>query len=865
MPAVVGWLVVVRATAIALAMAPFPSKVGRYEIIRPLGRGAMGAVFLARDPLIARSVAVKMLPPLSEDPAHMQRLLAEARIAGGLDHPNIVRVFDVGEDDGQPFVVMQHVEGRTLAAVLADPSRPTLDTKLGWMVQLCEGLAHAHEHRVIHRDLKPSNLMIDVRGALRILDFGVAKIVSTSQIKFTSIGTPAYMAPEQYSKAPVDPRTDIFAAGLVLFELITHARALEGDSPAEILGQLMRGEIRRLADAAPGVDAGLAAICDRATASDPGARFQTASVMGAALADARHRLSSPTVVEPLITRPPVPPPAAPTASTILDDAFTPVPIAPPAAPRAFRWKVAAGLAAGAAILVVLVASGMFRTGSGSGASPPAAPPASGASAGPATPDPTPPGSSLASPPRSSTEPPKTDPPPEDVPAAPVIGRLRVTSDLDEAVFNATPVRGRGVIALTRRSDNVLSPARYEVRASYVDRDPNMGAPDATTTTRLSVDVVAGRTATAHLPLETLLWRDRFERALVRPAGQRAAVLDRTYRRLKELSSTTPTDETRYNTAAAEQQIVEFAKGDLATDIGLEKHVQFTKVDLFDVDNVRTLFSLLGGEVRRQELTRGRHDFSLRVEFLYGGEPAQSMACAGAFDVPGGVAALPSKVHVLIRRPPKRDGRVAVECQVGGASRLVPSPPTPSGPVRSTLAVRVQSQGRPVAGATVALTGGQPQQASQRSDDNGLATFRGLGAGDHVLDVTAIGYRRVTMLVDIDEASEGRVVDLQAPVGKATADEHGRFVLRVDPGRYDVLVQMAGFAQTWFENVVVSASRGAQLNVRLRPGTLYETFRDKPKGIDQGTLLAGTVLDGRGAPLKGAVIVVLPARQSAAPR
>jgi hypothetical protein len=124
----------------------------------------------------------------------------------------------------------------------------------------------------------------------------------------------------------------------------------------------------------------------------------------------------------------------------------------------------------------------------------------------------------------------------------------------------------------------------------------------------------------------------------------------------------------------------------------------------------------------------------------------------------------------------------------------------------------------------------------------------------------IGHRRVTMRVEVDEASEDRVVDLQPPVATATADEHGRFVLRVDPGRYDILVQFNGYAQTWFENVSVSASRGAELQARLRPGTLYDTFTSKPKGIDQGTALVGSVLDGRGAPLKGAVIVVLPARR-----
>jgi eukaryotic-like serine/threonine-protein kinase len=667
-------------------MAPFPSKVGRYEIVRALGRGAMGAVFLGRDPLIARSVAVKMLPPLSEDPGHMQRLLAEARIAGALDHPNIVRVFDVGEDDGQPFVVMQYVEGRTLAAVLADPVRPLLDAKIGWMVQLCDGLAHAHEHRVIHRDLKPSNLMIDTRGALRILDFGVAKIVSTSQIKFTSIGTPAYMAPEQYSKAPVDPRTDIFAAGLMLFEMITHTRALEGDSPVAIFGQLMRGEIRRLADAAPGVDAGLAAICDRATASDPLDRYQTASAMGAALADVRRRLSAARGAEPMAPRPPLPPPPAPaesTDSTMLVDAFTQVPMAPPPEPRASPWTLLAGLAAGAAILGVLVVAAVLRTGSESGAPPPV----SGASAAPTTGAPTVPAANLASPAPTRTEPPKTEPgPSEQTAQAPVIGRLLVFSDLDGALFTATPARGRGVIRLSAREPNVLSPARYDVHAAFFDRDPLLGDTSRPTTSRQVIDVTAGRTATVRFTLETALWRDRFERALARPAGQRAEVLDRTYRRLKELSSTTPTDETRFTAAAGEQQFVTLVRGDFTSDTGQERYA-IAQVDVVQLDRAPRPMLNIGAMPPTMELTKGRHEFVLVVTARSDAGAKLSAPCSGSFAVPGGPSALRLKVDAIARRPNPKDGLTA-DCQIGGTVPLKrtvvpekPNPPQPRLPLR----------------------------------------------------------------------------------------------------------------------------------------------------------------------------------------
>jgi serine/threonine-protein kinase len=170
-------------------MPPVPARIGRYSVQRVLGRGGMGTVYLAVDPLIEREVAIKVLPLAGAD-EYGDRLIAEARVSGRLIHPHIVGVFDIGEADGQPFVVMPYVSGRTLAAILTDSDRPPLAVKLRWMVQLCDALAYAHERRVIHRDVKPSNLLIDEQGNLRVLDFGIAKVLTTSQI--TSVGTPTW-------------------------------------------------------------------------------------------------------------------------------------------------------------------------------------------------------------------------------------------------------------------------------------------------------------------------------------------------------------------------------------------------------------------------------------------------------------------------------------------------------------------------------------------------------------------------------------------------------------------------------------------------------------------------------------------------
>jgi eukaryotic-like serine/threonine-protein kinase len=348
-------------------MAHTPTTIGRYTVRRVLGRGGMGTVYLAVDPLIERDVAIKVLPAVGGD-GYEERLLAEARVSGRLVHPNIVGVFDIGDEQGQPFVVMPYVEGRTLAAILADATRPAMDIKLEWMIQLCEALAYAHERRVIHRDIKPSNLLIDERGALRVLDFGIAKVLTTSQIQFTSVGTPAYMAPEQYSSEPVDPRTDVFAAGLVLYEVITHRRALTGTTPAQIYGQLMAGPLPRVADAAPDVAAALAAVCERAMSRDPRDRFQTARAFGAALADARTKPSAVSTVADAAPAPDLDPPAPPTASTI-----TPPPAphavvdspATPSSPAPRRWRaLAASIAAAACIGGAIWSSGMWRSGSG---------------------------------------------------------------------------------------------------------------------------------------------------------------------------------------------------------------------------------------------------------------------------------------------------------------------------------------------------------------------------------------------------------------------------------------------------------------------------------------------------------------------
>jgi serine/threonine-protein kinase len=200
---------------------------GRYRVERELGGGAMAKVFLAHDEELDRRVAVKVLDEgLAADENFRARFSREARVAAGLSHPNVVTVFDVGEADGRPFIVMEYVEGRTLDDRLRDegPLPPAEVERLGR--QVCAGLEHAHEHGLVHRDLKPGNLIERVDGTVKIADFGIARAAEETELTEagTIIGTAAYLAPEQAEGGAVTLQTDLFALGLVLYELLSARR-----------------------------------------------------------------------------------------------------------------------------------------------------------------------------------------------------------------------------------------------------------------------------------------------------------------------------------------------------------------------------------------------------------------------------------------------------------------------------------------------------------------------------------------------------------------------------------------------------------------------------------------------------------------
>ena len=244
------------------------SKVGPYEVIAPLGAGGMGEVWRAQDPRLGRSVAIKVLPDdVIGDAARVARFHAEARAASALNHPNIVTVYDIGEDSGRTYLSMELLEGVTLRQLL-DGGPPALPKALQIACQIAEGLAAAHARGIVHRDLKPENVMLTTDGVVKILDFGLAKAspldaslsendptlsAATGTSPGTLLGTIGYMAPEQASGKPADFRADQFSFGSILYEVVSGHRAWRKGTLAETLVAIMRDDPPSLSSVEPPV------------------------------------------------------------------------------------------------------------------------------------------------------------------------------------------------------------------------------------------------------------------------------------------------------------------------------------------------------------------------------------------------------------------------------------------------------------------------------------------------------------------------------------------------------------------------------------------------------------------------------------
>jgi eukaryotic-like serine/threonine-protein kinase len=280
-------------------------QVGHYQILSRLGEGGMGIVYKARDTLLSRTVALKVLPSeLVNDPERKRRFVQEAKAASSLNHPNIVTVYDIVGEDGVDFIVMEYVAGETLAEILAR-RRLALDDALRYAVQIASALAAAHGAGVIHRDLKPGNIMVDGQGVVKVVDFGLAKLSARKEFgklsdtqstqtntafgteEGTIVGTVAYMSPEQAEGKPVDGRSDIFSFGALLYELATRRRAFQADSSLAILTAILREDPKPASSVARGIPPELDRIVERCLRKDPERRFQSAADLKVTLEDLR--------------------------------------------------------------------------------------------------------------------------------------------------------------------------------------------------------------------------------------------------------------------------------------------------------------------------------------------------------------------------------------------------------------------------------------------------------------------------------------------------------------------------------------------------------------------------------------------------
>jgi len=257
-------------------------KAGRYEILGELGRGAMGVVYRATDPVIGRTVAVKTIR-LSEEgtglsrPELLSRFQTEARAAGLLTHPNIVVVYDAGEENGLYYITMELIEGKSLQALLDSGHSFPVPRVLRIMEQTCSALQFAHERNIIHRDIKPANLMLTADDTVKVTDFGTAKILQFGTVQQTThvMGTPSYMSPEQVKGRPVDGRSDIFSLGVLLYEILTGEKPFPGQSITTVIYKIVNEEPIPPRTLNPSIHQGLSDIVMRALEKEPEVRYQS--------------------------------------------------------------------------------------------------------------------------------------------------------------------------------------------------------------------------------------------------------------------------------------------------------------------------------------------------------------------------------------------------------------------------------------------------------------------------------------------------------------------------------------------------------------------------------------------------------------
>ncbi len=272
----------------------------RYRLQERIGRGGMASVFLAEDERLGRQVAVKLLEVADPDGRAADRIRREARRAAALSHPNVVAVHDSGEEDGRPFIVMEHVEGRTLADLLHDEGRLPPRRALDIAIAVCQALEAAHHRGIVHRDVKPSNVLLTDAAHVKVTDFGIARAYEGETVtQEAPLGTVAYVAPEQMAGTDADGRVDVYALGIVLYEMLTGTRPFQGETPAEVAFQRLHRRPSPPSEVAP-----LPQVLDvpvmRALERDPEDRYGGVAELRSDLERVRRQIAADTAPLPLM-------------------------------------------------------------------------------------------------------------------------------------------------------------------------------------------------------------------------------------------------------------------------------------------------------------------------------------------------------------------------------------------------------------------------------------------------------------------------------------------------------------------------------------------------------------------------------------
>ena len=353
-----------------------PARIGKYELLELLG-GGMSRVYRARDTVIGRSVVVKILTEsAAQDPEAKARFLREAQVAGNLTHDNVISVYDFGEEQGRPYMVMEFLRGEDLRSLIKSSRIGDLNFRLRIALQLARALEYIHSNKIVHRDIKPENIQVTGSGVVKLMDFGIAKAENSQLTRpgFT-LGTPFYMAPEQVRGQEITNRADIYAFGVLLFELLSGVRAIEGDTVERIFYEILYKPLDLTPLETAGVPQPLPDLVALCTAKDPAQRPRSFGDVCATLERILRRLEQGPATSPSVAVP-KPPPAAPTPAAPMPAASTqpaptrPAPIAPTPPPA---FTVPAGrrrtdiliVAAAAVVVVLLVIFWLYLRRSGS--------------------------------------------------------------------------------------------------------------------------------------------------------------------------------------------------------------------------------------------------------------------------------------------------------------------------------------------------------------------------------------------------------------------------------------------------------------------------------------------------------------------